>query len=92
MVSTSDFFTPQDIENAIIKAGILNKCRKKNVEYIDAPFAFDIETTSFMSTQMEKTAIMYEWTLGINGVVVIGRTWDEFLKVCDKLVECMIYH
>lgn len=84
---TFDYYTPQDIDKAILKAGILDKCRKKNIEYINAPFAFDIETTSFYSTQMEKTAIMYEWSLGINGVVVIGRYWSEFLDVCMKLVE-----
>ena len=84
---TNTYYTPQDIDKAILKAGILSKCRKKDVEYINAPFAFDIETTSFYSTQMEKTAIMYEWTLGINGVVVIGRYWKEFLDVCMKLVE-----
>ena len=62
---------------------------KKKVLYFDTPCAFDIETTSFISYNGEKTAIMYEWTLGINGFVIIGRTWDEFLKCIEKLIECL---
>lgn len=43
----------------------------------DAPFAFDIETTSTYDGD-RKLAFMYIWQLGINGHVVYGRTWDEF--------------
>lgn len=32
-----------------------------------------------------KSACMYVWQLGINGYTIIGRTWDEFLTVCDKI-------
>ena len=45
--------------------------------YFDVPCAFDIETSSFYQDG-EKVGIMYEWTFGIFGAVVIGRTWEEF--------------
>ena len=28
---------------------------------------------------------MYEWTLGINGYVLIGRRWEEFMTVCEYI-------
>lgn len=31
----------------------------------------------------EKRSIMYIWQLGINGNVVTGRTWNEFLEACN---------
>ena len=46
----------------------------KKIEYINAPAAFDIETTSFTRDE-NKYANMYIWTFGINGVVTFGRSW-----------------
>lgn len=60
----------------------------KKITYYDVPCAFDIETTSFYDNG-EKRAIMYEWTLGINGAVMIGRTWEEFLSVYAQIVEAL---
>lgn len=79
-----------DIKSAVIKAGIFSKCKdNKKIEYYNVPCAFDIETTSFyvQSTgqDREKRAIMYIWTLSINGVIIQGRNWDEFLEVCQFL-------
>lgn len=83
-------YNPSDIEYITNVAMDNERLRsKKKVLYFDTPCAFDIETTSFISYSGEKTAIMYEWTLGINGLVIIGRTWDEFLKCIDKLIECL---
>jgi len=35
----------------------------------------------------EKVAIMYIWQFGINGNIVIGRTWEEFLNMCDEISD-----
>ena len=33
----------------------------------------------------EKRATMYIWQLGLNGRVIVGRTWEEFRKCCVEL-------
>ena len=83
-------YNPSDIKYITNVAMDNERLRsKKKVLYFDTPCAFDIETTSFISYNGDKTAIMYEWTLGVNGFVIIGRTWDEFLKCIEKLIECL---
>lgn len=57
----------------------------KGVRYMNIPCAFDIETTSFTDKNGLKCSIMYEWTLGINWTVMIGRTWEELLKVLEEV-------
>ena len=58
----------------------------KKMKYFNVPAAFDIETTSFEKNG-EKAACMYEWTLGIYGAVIIGRTWAELIKCLKELSE-----
>ena len=57
---------------------------KKNIEYIELPCSFDIETSSFYNNN-EKTAIMYIWQLQIKENTIIGRTWKEFFDVLQIL-------
>lgn len=83
-------FNPSDIEYVVNVSMDNERLRsKKKILYFDTPCAFDIETTSFISYNGEKTAIMYEWTLGINGLVIIGRTWEEFLETINKIVTLL---
>lgn len=35
----------------------------------------------------DKCAIMYVWQLAINGRVIIGRTWEDFIYVLEKISE-----
>jgi hypothetical protein len=65
---------------------------KGKIQYFNIPAAFDIETSSFTVTNSKtgeemKAATMYIWQLGINGSVIYGRTWDEFLSVLNELVD-----
>lgn len=69
------------------------KSNAKGVKLCNLPFSFDIETTSFERVEngkSEKLATMYVWQLGINGYVVIGRNWNEFvtaIKTISKLLQ-----
>lgn len=58
----------------------------KRVYYYNIASAFDIETSSFYDCG-EKRAIMYVWQFGIDGIVIIGRTWDEFRLMMNILYE-----
>ncbi len=60
--------------------------RKAKVRLFNVPASFDIETTSFYYNG-EKAAIMYQWTFGINGNVIIGRTWDELTKMLKRIAS-----
>ena len=58
--------------------------KKDKVRYYNIPCAFDIESTSFYDNG-EKVGLMYIWQFGINGRVFMGRLWDEFVELLDKL-------
>lgn len=34
-----------------------------------------------------RVGLMYVWQLAINGSVIIGRTWEEFIQVCKAIAE-----
>lgn len=58
--------------------------------YLDLYCGFDIETTNLI-TEERKVAYMYIWQFCIasdgEGVVYLGRTWDEFNDLLDRLSE-----
>lgn len=67
---------------------------EKQIKYYNVSCAFDIETTSFEVFQsigndkkVEKRAIMYIWTLSLDGVILQGRSWKEFVDVCEELTN-----
>ena len=64
--------------------------RDKSIHYFNCACAFDIETTSFIDSHNEKCSTMYEWTLGLNGLCMIGRTWQEFINVIGIIVDSML--
>lgn len=62
----------------------MEKVKKDKVYYYNIPCAFDIETTSFYDND-EKVGLMYIWQFGIDGRVFMGRNWNEFTELLDKL-------
>lgn len=93
-VTESKIYSPEDIievlDKSVNDAMIVSTGQRKESQNIvrvyEVPASFDIETTSFY-TDSYKSAIMYEWTFGINGNVIIGRTWEEFETMMAQIVE-----
>lgn len=87
--NVSKIYEPNDIKKILStrvdENQLVNKSGGK-IQVYNIPCAFDIESTSFYYNG-EKQAIMYEWTLGINGAVIIGREWKEFLQCIDIMQE-----
>lgn len=50
----------------------------QNKTYYNVPCSLDIETTSDIING-EKIGYMYLWQLGVNGYVIVGRTWKKLL-------------
>lgn len=84
MVKVEDFKFNMELETVTA----YDSKNKKTVKYYNVPCSFDIETTS-TEVSSNKFAFMYEWTFGIKSpqYICYGRTWDSFLKLCDKLIE-----
>jgi hypothetical protein len=64
----------------------------KRLSYINCPAAFDIETSSFYvdensKSDASKVAIMYVWQFGINGSVIYGREWREFITTINSVIS-----
>ena len=64
----------------------------QGISFYKIVFAFDIETTSFTgpvtkTDHDEKRGIMYIWQLAINGRVIIGREWSEFVGVMTHITD-----
>lgn len=57
---------------------------KQSLYYYDLSCAFDIEDSSFYEGD-EKRSVMYVWQFGVENVVIMGRTWDEFIELCDTI-------
>ncbi len=65
----------------------MSKKRGKNQPYyINVPCAFDIETTSFIQNDV-KMATMYIWQFGFNGLVYVGRTWEQYIEFITRFTE-----
>lgn len=81
-LKSNEIYTPETLDNLISHLPVFDTTRTKKVDYLEAPAAFDLEASSFLTNAGEKAATMYVWTFGIFGFVVLGRTWGQF---CDTL-------
>ena len=95
-ITSSPIYSPADIisvldmsvdDSMVVSSGKRND-DKEIIRFYNLPAAFDIETTSFYADGDIKQAVMYEWTFGINGNVIIGRKWNEF----ETMIETMVKH
>lgn len=88
MVLHEEYYTKKDLWWIMYKVfyNATPKGTYKREYYYNISCAFDIETTSIIDNDCKK-AFMYIWMLGIDGYCIIGRSWEEFILVINKLVE-----
>lgn len=87
----SNCYQVKDIESIVEKekSTIKQTTRKnKHYSYINYPFSFDIESSSFYFHD-DKRVCMYAFVFCIGENIIIGRTWEEFLIIIDKLTELL---
>lgn len=87
---------PFDILQYVMPARRANGHPKYSAKrYADIISTFDIESTNLDDIRQ---AIMYHWQVCVDGLVCIGRTWEEFkdfLKGVDKYLPnglCMVIY
>ena len=77
-------FKPITIEeHNLVKGRVLGeKTKGKEHDFINLPFTFDTEATSYYNEDGMKRATVYIWTAMVfeDGVVYYGRTWLEWLN------------
>lgn len=63
------------------------KCKKRGQDFqlYNVTAAFDIETTTINDDPAEPVATMYAWMFGLNGAVMVGRTWKELSYVMSTM-------
>lgn len=90
-LQSNKIYEPKDIKYIynLIKSELKLVINNKKIKYYNIPCSFDIETSSFFRStgknENEKCSCMYVWTFGILGYVIIGRTWDEYIKLCKNI-------
>ncbi len=70
---------------------ITTTSKRKKIKYLNLSLSFDTETTSTMTTNepREKFAFMYVWQFGIDDYYCHGRTWEEFIQLCEHLQKTL---
>lgn len=78
-------YTISDFPISSITASTFTKGKGENARvYSDAIATFDIETTSYRTTQTV-SGFMYIWQFCINSICIYGRTWQEFAELLRLL-------
>ena len=80
MIQPISVFLERDLSEykKLFRAGAKNEGRKT----LDVPVAFDIETSTDGAHSW-----LYAFGFSFDGKAYLGRTWDDFRKILDKLME-----
>ena len=89
-LKSNEIYKPEEILSVlkIVRQNFKFSYSNKTTKYLNVPCSFDIETSSFFRStgkDEQKVAIMYEWTFGIYGAVIVGREWGEFVSMLETL-------
>lgn len=87
-INNTQIYAPE--QTKLLCDDIINNLQIKKYKYrngasvYNLPCSFDIETSSFYDGK-EKRATMYMWQMSICGLIIIGRTWAEWLETLETL-------
>ena len=89
-LKSNEIYKPAEILSVLkmVRPNFRFSYSNKKTKYFNVPCSFDIETSSFFRStgnDEQKVAIMYEWTFGIYGAVIVGREWGEFVSMIETL-------
>lgn len=83
MMTTYRHYTPYAIQD-ILRTRFPMFVKKDGNYIMNEAISFDIEVTSTYHNE-QKIAFMYEWTLDIFDCAIVGRTWIDFIEVCNQI-------
>ena len=86
VVKCADFNAAEFFKKAPLLKNRRGNPGGKRRHYIGITTAFDIETTVIPGTTQ---AVMYIWQWCFNDVVVIGRTWEEFTELQNRIRQSL---
>lgn len=81
------FYTKQEFIIYVKNLSIKFIKTNKKIEYANVSSVIDIETSSFIDNNGNKVAIMYCFTIGINGISYFGRTYDELFEMLQLFTD-----
>ena len=85
-IYTIENFPFDEVCDSILK---LRYCGHHQTAYLRDFATFDIETTTYqlptIDDEPQYNAFMYQWQFCIDDKVIMGRTWEEFTSLLDKL-------
>lgn len=87
--SVNEYINSEDIQilqHCYVKKKGYTKDGKPDY-YLNVPITFDIETSSYdiEGDKKQRVSWMYIWQMTINGIVIIGRTWNDWLRLLYNL-------
>ena len=92
---TDIIYSVEDFPFEETAAKILKRkyCGRNQIAYLSDFGTFDIETTTYLMSIIDNepkyNAFMYQWQFCIDDKVIMGRNWNEFLKLLEKLRQSL---
>ena len=77
------FDTKEEFRNYLYNLEYQTIKNSKRIEYLNLACEVDIESSSFYDNDGNKTAIMYCFTIGVNGHSYLGRTYDDLFEILE---------
>ena len=91
-VEFGDFISSLEVQKITKSSRTSKKTKKKRPKYLNAFFAFDIETSKLVGT---KDSFMYCWQFAFSvnpkedSNYIVGRSWSQFIELIDIIEKVL---